>query len=71
MTPMTFGLEISAVAAAGALAGSPSLSCGSSWTLNLYLPEALAWSMASWAPFFSLIPSWAFAPDSAPMKPIL
>jgi hypothetical protein len=71
MMPTTFAFETSAVAAAGAFAGSPSLSWGSSATLNLYLPEAFAWLIASCAPCFSLMPSWALLPESAPMKPIV
>src|SRR4051812_17841240 len=71
MVAMTLGSEMSVVAAAGAFSGRPSESCGSRATLNLYLPDELAWSMASWAPCFSLMPSWAFAPLNAPMKPMV
>src|SRR5690349_17232855 len=71
MIAMMLGSWISAVAAAGAFVGSPWLSDGTSWILNLYLPDWVAWSMAICAPSRSLMPSCALAPDNAPMKPIL
>src|ERR1700709_1533997 len=60
------------VAAAGlAWVGSPWLSCGSRVTVKSYVLADVACEIASSAPCFSLMPSWAESPESAPMKPIL
>jgi hypothetical protein len=67
---MTDEFVVSAVAAAGAVAAAPSLSCASSLAWKPLL-AAFHWEMASVAPCFSLMPSCALPPDSAPMKPIV
>src|SRR6476646_3524944 len=69
MMPRIVGSDASVVAAVGAFFGSPSLSDVTSWILNLAPLDALYVSTASWAPWRSLMPSWAFGPDRAPMKP--
>ena len=67
MTATTLSLII-LLAAAGACAGDPWLSNGSTVTDTLGL-AAMYWAMASFSPSSMLIPSWASAPVRAPMKP--